>query len=310
MYLNLDTLSKFEQQGQQRALCVISIHFRCCLCPSHSRVKGKSQAATMASHHDDSSQSDMERNEPLSSRSSYHSAIEIDTDDVTQGHTTKITTNGYNQHHGSTSNHTNTNDSKEPNGNRQFNTPTSSKGKGFRHPISSSPSIKRLGNQQQRAVGSFMESPSPENWDELVKSMKKICLRDRDNENGGAASDKVPKLPLENNIRRLSFEPAQIHSIKEKMSKDHETTPKNLLQESAEDFAIEHGIFLKAVLQLLHEKDRPMQQSEQLPETRFDDIQNVIKIGSLKKASKRVKGVWNVKFVEIRRGKKVLAYIY
>lgn len=155
-----------------------------------------------------------------------------------------------------------------------------------------------------------MESPSPENWDELVKSMKKICLRDRDNENGGAASDKVPKLPLENNIRRLSFEPAQIHSIKEKMSKDHETTPKNLLQESAEDFAIEHGIFLKAVLQLLHEKDRPMQQSEQLPETRFDDIQNVIKIGSLKKASKRVKGVWNVKFVEIRRGKKVLAYIY
>ena len=251
----------------------------------------------MASHQA-SSRSDIEGQEdPLFSRSSY-SAIESDTNDVAQGHTTKNTTNGYIQHHDSTSNHANNGD--------RVGTAATPKVKSFRRPLSSSPSIKRLGHQQKRAVGSFMESPSPENWDELVQSMKKSYVQNHHDANDGTTSDKVPRLPLEDHTRRLSFEPAQIHSVKDRASKVNETASKYHLTESAEDFAIEHGIFLKAALQLLHEKERPLRQLEQLPETRFDDIQDVIKIGSLKKASKRVKGVWNVKFVEIRRGKKLL----
>ena len=112
----------------------------------------------------------------------------------------------------------------------------------------------------------------------------------------------VPHLPVEQ-VRKLSFEPAQIHSVKDILPVNNHIDKKDL-HESAEEFALEHGIFLKAVLQLLHEKDQPCQNYAQveLSEIRFDDIQDVIKIGSLKKASKRVKGVWNVKFVEIRRG--------
>jgi hypothetical protein len=107
-------------------------------------------------------------------------------------------------------------------------------------------------------------------------------------------------------VRKLSFEPAQIHSAKDNnKSPANSNVCENSLHESVEEFAQEHGIFLKAVLQLLHEKDQPYNQNYaqvELSEIRFDDIQDVIKIGSLKKASKRVKGVWNVKFVEIRRG--------
>jgi hypothetical protein len=61
------------------------------------------------------------------------------------------------------------------------------------------------------------------------------------------------------------------------------------------NFAMEHRIFLKAILGLLHERDK------QATEIGMNDP-NTLKAGSLKKASHIVSGVWRVKFCEVRRG--------
>ena len=61
-------------------------------------------------------------------------------------------------------------------------------------------------------------------------------------------------------------------------------------------FALEHSIFLHAVLQLLAERDRVG------VEANIDDP-HTIKTGPLKKSSGLVRGsTWKVKYVEIRRG--------
>lgn len=233
--------------------------------------------------------------EPLSSRSSYYSALETDTSNMDDEQL--VTTNGEDCR-----------TSEQPtngttNSNNMMSTPSPKKS--HRNSTSASPSVKHLANHQKRAVGSFMETPSKSNWDELVRSMKKSAQQSADGESSTSENKvKIPHLPMQH-VRNLSFEPTQVHSIKDKLpaANDFNLKKKSSLSESAEDFAIEHGIFLKAALQLLHEKDRPATSAEvPMSECRFDDIHDVIKIGSLKKASKRVKGVWNVKFVEIRRG--------
>ena len=61
------------------------------------------------------------------------------------------------------------------------------------------------------------------------------------------------------------------------------------------NFAMEHRIFLKAILGLLNERDK------KATEIGMNDP-NTLKAGSLKKASHIVSGVWKVKFVEVRRG--------
>jgi hypothetical protein len=99
----------------------------------------------------------------------------------------------------------------------------------------------------------------------------------------------------------------QIHSTNNHVAKNYsadenDVTKTSPSHELVEDFAVEHGIFLRAALQLLHEKEQPMQRQQSFSDTKFDEIQDIIKIGSLKKASRRVKGVWNVKYVEIRKG--------
>jgi hypothetical protein len=68
-------------------------------------------------------------------------------------------------------------------------------------------------------------------------------------------------------------------------------------QHNAVNFAAEHRIFLKAALDLLTERDR------QAPELGMMDPV-VLKSGSLKKAGNHLtlSGLWNAKFVEIRRG--------
>jgi hypothetical protein len=66
-------------------------------------------------------------------------------------------------------------------------------------------------------------------------------------------------------------------------------------ESSCLDFAMEHRIFLKALLGLLHERDRIA------TEIGMNDP-NVIKYGPLKKASHLLSGVWKVKYVEVRRG--------
>mmetsp|Transcript_3680 Transcript_3680/g.7148 ORF Transcript_3680/g.7148 Transcript_3680/m.7148 type:complete len:1111 (-) Transcript_3680:1120-4452(-) len=63
----------------------------------------------------------------------------------------------------------------------------------------------------------------------------------------------------------------------------------------ATKFVREHHLFLRAVLQLMAERDRVG------VEANMDDP-HTIKSGSLKKSSTNIPGVWKVKFVEIRRG--------
>ncbi len=66
-------------------------------------------------------------------------------------------------------------------------------------------------------------------------------------------------------------------------------------QVSCLNFAMEHRIFLKAILGLLAERDK------KATEIGMNDP-NTVKSGPLKKASHLVSGVWKVKFVEVRRG--------
>ena len=61
------------------------------------------------------------------------------------------------------------------------------------------------------------------------------------------------------------------------------------------NFAMEHRIFLKAILGLLAERDM------KATEIGMNDP-NTLKCGPLKKASYLVSGVWKIKFVEVRRG--------
>lgn len=64
---------------------------------------------------------------------------------------------------------------------------------------------------------------------------------------------------------------------------------------AALNFAMEHRIFLRAVLDLLAERDR------HAPVVGMNDP-FIVKSGPLKKASHLVRGTWKVKYVEIRRG--------
>lgn len=246
------------------------------------------------------SPTEAEDEEPLSSRSSYFSAIDhTDTSNIEDDCVEEITTTKNNGDERLATSSKQAANGMHANNSYINTTPSPLKQK-------QRASSTRLERHQKRALGSFMESPSQSNWDELVQSMKK-CISGNyaPEESSGAAgsSRHVPRPPVES-ARKLSYEPEPIHSVKDK----HFAANCNgnaSLHESAEHFAIEHGIFLKAVLQLLHEKERPVpsvHQQQPLIENRFDDIQDVIKIGSLKKASKRVKGRWNVKFVEIRKG--------
>jgi PH domain len=61
------------------------------------------------------------------------------------------------------------------------------------------------------------------------------------------------------------------------------------------NFAMEHRIFLKAALDLLAQRDKVA------TEVGMNDP-NVLRSGPLKKASHLMRGIWKVKYVEIRRG--------
>jgi PH domain len=66
-------------------------------------------------------------------------------------------------------------------------------------------------------------------------------------------------------------------------------------QSTCLNFAMEHRIFLKAILGLWNERDKIA------TEYGMNDP-NILKFGPLKKASHLLSGVWKVKYVEIRRG--------
>ena len=69
----------------------------------------------------------------------------------------------------------------------------------------------------------------------------------------------------------------------------------------AQNFASEHRIFLRAALDMLTERDQLRMYAD------VNDPNNIIKTGTLRKASHRIKGVWKTKHVEIREG--VFSYL-
>ena len=72
-------------------------------------------------------------------------------------------------------------------------------------------------------------------------------------------------------------------------------------QTMAQNFASEHRIFLRAALDMLTERDQLRMYAD------VNDPNNIIKTGTLRKASHRIKGVWKTKHVEIREG--VFSYL-
>lgn len=69
----------------------------------------------------------------------------------------------------------------------------------------------------------------------------------------------------------------------------------------AQNFASEHRIFLRAAFDMLTERDQLRMYAD------VNDPNNIIKTGTLRKASHRIKGVWKTKHVEIREG--VFSYL-
>ena len=64
----------------------------------------------------------------------------------------------------------------------------------------------------------------------------------------------------------------------------------------AQNLALEHRIFLRAALDMLTERDQLRMFAD------VNDTNNIIKAGTLRKASHRIKGMWKTKHVEIRQG--------
>lgn len=65
-----------------------------------------------------------------------------------------------------------------------------------------------------------------------------------------------------------------------------------------QNFATEHKIFLKAALDLLAERERFAVEAS----LQFSDPNRIIKAGTLRKSKQFVKGIWKVKYVEIKPG--------
>ncbi len=80
----------------------------------------------------------------------------------------------------------------------------------------------------------------------------------------------------------------------EKNDEEASSSDQPQLQVVAQDFAIEHRIFLRAILSLLNERDKSVMEADAYSP-------KAIKIGHLKKASRRM-GLWRTKSVELRKG--------
>ncbi|MGK3737018.1 MAG: hypothetical protein ACI8RD_005124 [Bacillariaceae sp.] len=117
---------------------------------------------------------------------------------------------------------------------------------------------------------SIQQTGSSDADDVTVSSDDQLSLSDSDYFERGARADRME-------LRRVPYEDLT----------DTQSTCLN--------FAMEHRIFLRAMLGLLYERDKTA------TEIGMNDP-NVFKCGPLKKASHLVSGVWKMKYVEIRRG--------
>jgi len=73
-------------------------------------------------------------------------------------------------------------------------------------------------------------------------------------------------------------------------------------QLQSRNFVTEHRIFLHAVLDILTERDQFAESNHCLPTNHYNRYDAAIKVGYLRKASRRIKGLWKTKYVEIRKG--------
>mmetsp|Transcript_16222 Transcript_16222/g.24544 ORF Transcript_16222/g.24544 Transcript_16222/m.24544 type:complete len:751 (-) Transcript_16222:1475-3727(-) len=91
----------------------------------------------------------------------------------------------------------------------------------------------------------------------------------------------------------IDFHPDHHHHLHNNNNHEAQAMAKNL--------ASEHRIFLRAALDMLTERDQLRMYAD------VNDPNNIIKTGTLRKASHRIKGVWRTKHVEIREG--VFSYL-
>ncbi|KAL7471476.1 hypothetical protein ACHAXS_011752 [Conticribra weissflogii] len=73
-------------------------------------------------------------------------------------------------------------------------------------------------------------------------------------------------------------------------------------QLQSRNFATEHRIFLHAILDVLTERDQFTKSNYYLSTFHCNKHEAALKVGHLRKASRRIKGLWKTKLVEIRMG--------
>jgi hypothetical protein len=86
------------------------------------------------------------------------------------------------------------------------------------------------------------------------------------------------------------------YDLKSPMSSVSISNSNHEAQVMAQNLALEHRIFLRAALDMLTERDQLRMFAD------VNDTNNIIKAGTLRKASHRIKGMWKTKHVEIRQG--------
>jgi hypothetical protein len=91
-------------------------------------------------------------------------------------------------------------------------------------------------------------------------------------------------------LLQLAATPSEANSIL-----DEDLTDEDAAQVAAQNFAVEHRIFMKSLLDLLSQRERYATEAD------IND-KDTIKSGPLKKASHLVRGIWKVKYVEVRLG--------
>lgn len=121
--------------------------------------------------------------------------------------------------------------------------------------------LSNLSVQSPRSSGEFLPEGSEEGRDTIAALQSKTSLSSS-SVNGGGSTTTTADVPIPT--------------------------------EMSHNFAVEHRIFLRAILDMLAEGD-------QFVNTGSNDTKT-LKIGALKKSSRRIKGLWKSKYVEIRRG--------
>ena len=141
---------------------------------------------------------------------------------------------------------------------------------------------------QDDGGSSSEESSQPEDSissDDVSGTFGAILEDDDDNDDDDAETDFASICPIPNTF--LEIAPDRFDFL-------DRTLVKKIHEQKLSTFAAEHNLFAKGLMQLLAERDAVGVEDD------IHDSSNVIKMGPLKKRTSR--GMWSVKYVEIRRG--------